>query len=105
MADDGMARRGALRAFGALVAGAAAAGLARPAQAFRVLDGNDLRAVLDEGCGATAYHRRVLAETAATLGTELTPERRRAVLAAMPCPTCGCNLVQAAAGLDESASF
>lgn len=105
MDKDRTARRGALRAFGALIAGAAAAGLARPAAAFRVVDGNDLRAVLDEGCGSTAYHRRALADAAAGLGTDLTPEQRRMVLASLPCPTCGCNLVQAAAISDGAASF
>lgn len=105
MAKDRATRRGALRAFGALLAGATAAGMARPAAAFRVLDGKDLRAVLDEGCGATAYHRRVLEETAAALGTDLTAEQRRAALASLPCPTCGCNLVQAAALADGAAPF
>ena len=97
-------RRGALKAFGLLAIGSGLglAGVlaARPAAAVTALASRDYGAVLDQGCGANAYHRRMLDEAAAKLGVELTEEQRTAVLATVACPTCGCPLLPAVAAAD-----
>ncbi|MGQ9365706.1 hypothetical protein [Azospirillum sp. ST 5-10] len=88
-------RRAVLR--GIVLLAAAGAATARPAAAMRPLAVEDYRAVLDEGCGATAYHRRQFDEAAARLGVALSAEQRAAILARQLCPTCGCLLAEALA--------
>lgn len=85
-------RRHILRALGAAIAGGAAATLSGPAAAFRVIPADDMKGVLDEGCGATAYHRRLIDEAVQASGVTLSDEQRTALLAQLSCPTCRCPL-------------
>lgn len=78
---------------GLALAGTAAAG--RPAAALSIepapaaVAGQYLAA-----CGPQADHARLLDEAAAILGEKpLPPERRRAILAALACPACGCLIL------------
>lgn len=93
-------RRRFLRSFGVLAIGGTAAGLAGPASALQVLPTDDMKGVLDQGCGATAYHRRLIDEAVRVAGADLTAEERSALLARLSCPTCHCplNLIESPAG-------
>ena len=93
-------RRSALKTLGLLAIGSGLGLAARSAAAVTARDSRDYGAVLDQGCGANAYHRRMLDEAAAKLGVELTEEQRTAVLATVACPTCGCPLLPAVAAAD-----
>ncbi len=75
--------------------GAAAAG-ARPAAAFQTLPSGDYAALVDQSCGVTAAHRRLLDEARARLGPALPDDQVNAALAGLRCPICGCPLATAA---------
>ena len=98
-------RRRVLKGLGALAAAAPLAMAAGPAAAVRAVETEDYRALLDEGCGATGYHRRQLDEAAERLDIRLTAEQREAILARLLCPTCGCLLVEAMASPAPGAAF
>ena len=85
-------RRRVLRTIGILAAGGAGALVAGPAAALRVVASEDMQAVLDEGCGATAYHLRQIDEVVKSLGLSVTKEQRAQLLAGLTCPTCQCPL-------------
>ncbi|MFC5356593.1 hypothetical protein [Azospirillum himalayense] len=87
-------RRHILRALAAVAVGGGAATLSGPAAAFRVIPNDDLKGVLDEGCCATAYHRRMIDEAVQAAGVSLTEEQRNTLLSQMSCPTCRCPLNQ-----------
>ncbi|PWC71744.1 hypothetical protein [Azospirillum sp. TSH58] len=77
-------RRHILRALAAVAVGGGAATLSGPAAAFRVIPNDDLKGVLDEGCGATAYHRRMIDEAVQAAGVSLTEEQRNTLLSQNP---------------------
>ncbi|AWK88529.1 hypothetical protein DEW08_19085 [Azospirillum thermophilum] len=93
-----------MRGFGALAiggtVGGTVAGLPGPAAALQMLPTDDMRGALDQGCGATAYHRRLIDEAVRVAGAGLTAEERSALLARLSCPTCHCplNLIGGPAG-------
>lgn len=89
-------RRHILRALAAVAVGGGAATLSGPAAAFRVIPNDDLKGVLDEGCGATAYHRRMIDEAVQAADVSLTDEQRTKLLSQLSCPTCRCPLDQIA---------
>lgn len=93
MSDSGASRRRLLTALGLAAAGSGVALAARPAQAFRVLPGDDYARVIESSCGATAEHRRLLDEASRALGVQLSDQQSASVLAQLKCPYCGCPLV------------
>ena len=87
-------RRRLLRWLGLGALGAAAA---RPAAAFQILPTGDYATMIENSCGASAYHRQLLEKAQARLGVTLNETQMTEALAAMRCPTCGCPLLAAAA--------
>ena len=83
------------RLMSALAAAGVAGGASRPAFAFSELPRNDianLQALHDSACGATSSHQRLVEEVNSTLGDKVSAEDKKAVIAALTCPVCGCPL-------------
>lgn len=72
-----------------------ALGHAGAAQAFTVRSGSDYGAMLDGACGASADHRRQIAELESALGGTAADPRILAVIRQTACPSCGCPLLLA----------
>ncbi len=85
-------RRSILRALGAAALGGGALALPGPAAAFHVIPEDEAGALLEGGCGATAYHQRLIDEAVRAAGVTLTDDERAALLARLACPTCSCPL-------------
>ena len=80
-----------------LVAVLAGAGLAlgstRRAMAFSEPTTTvQLRALHDSACGATSAHKQLVEQVDLVLGDKYTAEEKKAVVANMVCPICGCPL-------------
>lgn len=85
-------RRHIVRGLSALSLAAVATTPSGPAAAFRLLSPGEAKGLLDEGCGATAYHRRLIDEAVRAAGLTLTDREREVLLARLSCPTCRCPL-------------
>ncbi|WP_035693695.1 hypothetical protein [Azospirillum halopraeferens] len=85
-------RRTVLRLIAALAPAAALVAVAGPAAAFREIPTDDATGLLDDACGVSAYHARLIDESLKTMGVSLTREQRAEVLAQITCPTCRCPL-------------
>lgn len=85
-------RRQILRSLGAGALGVATAAISSPASAFRAFSSDEMKGVLDQGCGATAYHRQIVDEAVRAAGVTLSQGERDALLARLSCPTCRCPL-------------
>lgn len=51
-----------------------------------------LRILHDNACGATASHKELVEEVEKTLGPNVSVEEKKAVIAQLTCPICGCPL-------------
>lgn len=51
-----------------------------------------LLALHDNACGATASHKELVDEVEKTLGPNVSAEEKKAVVAQLTCPICGCPL-------------
>jgi predicted deacylase len=66
---------------------------ARSAQAFTEHSGEArLEALRDTACGASSSHRQLVDEVERVLGDKYSADEKRAVIATMTCPVCGCPL-------------
>lgn len=53
--------------------------------------------LLENRCGTSAYHERLIAEVEKALdGRKLSDEERKIVLAQLTCPACGCQVMASA---------
>ncbi|CAO3407163.1 hypothetical protein [Azospirillum largimobile] len=80
-----------------LAAGGAGLFAAGGAQAITAQPRSDYGAMLDAACGASADHRRQIAEVERALGLALPDARLLQVLQQTSCRSCGCTLGLAAA--------
>ena len=77
----------------ALIGGSFAAGTARQALAFSEQKGTEsLQALRDNACGASSKHQQLVEEVEQVLGNQYSPEEKKAVVANLTCPVCGCPL-------------
>lgn len=51
-----------------------------------------VRALHDNACGATASHQQLVDEVNKTLGEGVSAEDKKAIIANLTCPVCGCPL-------------
>lgn len=66
------------------------------AGAVTLRSGSDYGGILDGACGASADHRRQIAEVEKAFGLPLTDSRVIDALRRAQCPGCGCSLALAA---------
>jgi len=68
-------------------------GATRPARAFTEQQGDArLEALRDNACGGSTNHRQLVDEVERVLGDKYSADEKRAVIATMSCPICGCPL-------------
>ena len=51
-----------------------------------------LQAAHDNACGATSSHKQLVEEVEKTLGDKVSDSDKKAVIAQLTCPICGCPL-------------
>ena len=88
------------RHFLRLAAGVAAgtAGLAAgPAGAFRIVPSEDYAKIVENACGASTAHAKILADAEKSLGVKLGEPGAAAILAQVRCPICGCPVMPSVA--------
>lgn len=78
----------------ALTSGGLIAGSASRAFAFSEQKNTEaLQALRDNACGASSKHKQLIDEVERVLGDKYSAEEKKAVVATLTCPVCGCPLV------------